>query len=123
MSILAYAVAAIVLLGMIGTGVYKVKEWGAGEVRAEVAAEAKEQREREIKLGWKASKGLQADRVKIKTVYRTIEKVVNRDIEKLVVVRECLSPAGVSCVNAALRGESADSCRPDPAVPAVKPAG
>ena len=35
--ILAYAVAAIVLLGMVGTGVYKVKQWGANEVRAEWA--------------------------------------------------------------------------------------
>lgn len=120
---LLYGFLALALLGAIGTGVYKLKEWGADEVRAEVAKDAKEQRDREIKLGWKASKGLQADRVKIKTVYRTIEKVVNRDIEKLVVVRECLSPLGVLCVNAALRGESADSCRSDPAVPPVKPAG
>ena len=36
-TIIAYIFAAIALLGLIGTGVYKVKKWGADEVRAEWA--------------------------------------------------------------------------------------
>lgn len=35
MGILAYGILAMALMGMIGTGVYKVKEWGADEVRQE----------------------------------------------------------------------------------------
>ena len=31
MSLPAYAIAAIVIMGMIGTGVFKVKQWGGGE--------------------------------------------------------------------------------------------
>jgi len=36
--LLAYLLAGIALAGLIGTGVYKVKQWGADEVRAEWAA-------------------------------------------------------------------------------------
>ena len=35
--LLAYLIAGIALAGLIGTGVYKVKKWGADEVRAEWA--------------------------------------------------------------------------------------
>ena len=36
--LLAYLIAGIVLAGLIGTGIYKVKQWGADEVRAEWAS-------------------------------------------------------------------------------------
>lgn len=37
MNLVLYAVLALAVMGMIGTGVYQVKEWGADEVRAEWA--------------------------------------------------------------------------------------
>jgi hypothetical protein len=37
MNLILYAVLALVIMGMIGTGVYKVKKWGGDEVRAEWA--------------------------------------------------------------------------------------
>jgi len=45
--LLAYLIAGIVLAGLIGTGVYKVKQWGANEVRAEWAEANRQQRKRE----------------------------------------------------------------------------
>jgi nitric oxide reductase large subunit len=36
MGIIVYAVLALAVMGMIGTGVYKVKQWGGDEVRAEL---------------------------------------------------------------------------------------
>ena len=38
MNLILYAVLALAVMGMIGTGVYKVKQWGAEEVRTEWAA-------------------------------------------------------------------------------------
>lgn len=35
-SLVLYAVLALAVMGMIGTGVYKVKQWGGDEVRAEL---------------------------------------------------------------------------------------
>ena len=36
MNLILYAVLALAVMGMIGTGVYKVKQWGGNEVRAEL---------------------------------------------------------------------------------------
>lgn len=35
MGLLAYGIIALAVMGMVGTGVYKVKQWGGNEVRAE----------------------------------------------------------------------------------------
>src|SRR5690349_18907057 len=36
MPLIAYGLIALAILGAVGTGVYKVKQWGADEVRAEL---------------------------------------------------------------------------------------
>ena len=121
--ILAYAIAAIVLLGMVGTGVYKIKQWGANEVRAEWAAVNEAARKAEAAKGDAAAKGLEVDRGKTRIIFKTITQTVDREVEKLVYRDVCLPPSGLCLANAALLGKSADTCKPDQSLPAPKPTG
>ena len=123
MSILAYGLLALAIMGAIGTGVYKVKEWGADEVRAEwVAANLKAKSDAEARIA-KAADDLQAERKKRRVVIQERTVYVDRNIEKLVTVDSCIKPAGVSCINAAINGQDASGCKPDGALPVAKPAG
>jgi hypothetical protein len=66
LNLIVYAVLALAVMGMIGTGVYKVKQWGAEEVRAEwteanrkAEAEAAKIRQERAAEGQKSSIALQ----------------------------------------------------------------
>ena len=120
MSLLAYAAAAIVLLGMVGTGIYKVKQWGGNEVRAEWNAANEKARAEEAAKSEAAAKALEAERAKRKVVYRTITQTVDRIVDRPVYSNQCLDSDGLRCLSAAINGQSADSCKLDGTVP--KPA-
>ena len=117
MGLLAYGILALAIMGMVGTGVYKVKQWGGNEVRAEWAADSKKQRDREELQISDAVKEFEELRTARKIVYRTTTEVVNREVEKLVYSNICLPDSGLCIANAALLGQSADSCKPDSPVP------
>lgn len=107
-----YGLLALALMGAVGTGVYKVKQWGADEVRAEWAEEKATQREEEIQRSLNATAGLEVDRGKRRTIYKTITQYVDREVEKPV-YGACLPPSGLCLANAALTGKGADSCKLD----------
>ncbi len=117
MNLLLYGFVALAVLGLIGTGVYKVKEWGADEVRLEWAEANKERREAEAKKISAAAKALEVDRGKAKIVYRTITREVDRIVTRDVYRNVCLDADGLRIARCAIRGESTDRCQPDKPVP------
>ena len=123
MQIIVYAVLALAVMGMIGTGVYKVKQWGAEEVRVEWNQANEQARKREAEASAKAAQDLAAERAKKKVVIQKRTVYVDRNIEKLVDSGTCFKPVGVSCVNGAIDGKGSAGCEPDGSVSSVKPAG
>ena len=117
MSILVYAFAAIAIMGMIGTGVYKVKEWGADEVRQEwAAANLKAKAESEARIS-KAADDLAAERKKRKIVIREVTTYVDKIVDRPVYRTVCLDDDGLRCLDSAIRGESTAGCKPDGRMP------
>lgn len=124
MQLLAYAFAAIALLGMIGTGVYKVKQWGGNEVRAEWSAANEKARAEEAARSAAAAAALLAERAKRRVVIQKRTQYVDRYIKEFVDSGTCVKPAGVLCINGAINGDKGQSgCVPDGALPPSKPPG
>ena len=123
MGILAYGLIALAVMGMIGTGVYKVKQWGGDEVRAEwTAANEKARAEQEAKSTAAAAE-LEKARNSRRIVREQVVQYVDREVEKTVYRSDCLPASGVCIANAVLAGEKPTSCLIDGAVPPAKPPG
>lgn len=103
--LLLYGLIALAILGMIGTGIYKVKQWGANEVQMEWDQAQRDQREKELNQANKAATGFENDRAKAKTVYVEIEKRVVEYIDRPVYDTVCIDPDGLRNINDALDGE------------------
>ena len=111
MTILAYAFAAIALLGMIGGGLYKVRESGKDVIRLEWAAANEKARAEEAARSAKAAADLLAERAKRKVVIQERTVHVDREVEKPVYRERCLPDTGLCLVNAAVLGTVAPGCR------------
>ena len=122
MQIIIYAVLAIAIMGMVGTGVYKVKQWGGNEVRAEWTAANEKARAEEAAKSAAAAKELEAERAKKKVVYKTITQSVDKYIDRPVYLANCFDADGLRDATAAINGKIADRQQPDATVPATKPA-
>ena len=122
MNLIVYAVLALAVMGMIGTGVYNVKKWGGDEVRAEwTAANLKAKSEAEARIA-KAADDLVAERKKRKIVIREVTTYVDKIVDRPVYRNTCLDASGLSCLESAIRGESTAGCKPDGAVLPTTPA-
>lgn len=111
-NLLLYGMVALAILGTIGAGVYKVKQWGADEVRTEWAEANRKAREKEQAKAAKAADTKEKGDAKAKVVFRTIYK----DVDRIVVEyrdRACLDPSGLSVARAAILGQIADPGKPD----------
>ena len=119
-NLIVYAVLALAVMGMIGTGVYKVKKWGADEVRQEVAARDATALEAQRMKSFAAATSLAGDRGKAKVIIQERTVYVDREITKLVDSGTCFKPAGVVCLNSAIGGKK---CGPelDAGLPAARP--
>lgn len=119
-----YIIAGLAALAMIATITIKVddyldevKESGRVEVRAEWLAASEKRRQREQAKATAAAEGLAADRAKRKAKSKPLLITVEKILEKPIYLNECIEPAGLSCVNAALGGKSTDGCKPGARVP------
>jgi glutamyl-tRNA reductase len=110
---------AIAVLGMIGTGVYKVKQWGAEEVRAEWNSANEKARAEEAARSAKAAKELEDERQKRKVVTRTVTKVVDKIVDRPVYRNVCLDDSGLRCLDSAIDGKIDPGCKPDGGMPAA----
>jgi hypothetical protein len=119
--IIAVCVAVVVALGGISWGVGKIKDVGRMEAEAKCAAAAKAQQEKEQAASAKAAAALSAERKKRKVVKEERIVYVDKIVEREVYARNCFDSSGVSCVNSAIKGESAAGCKLDRGMPGVKP--
>ena len=123
MNLLLYGFLALAILGAIGTGVYKVKQWGANEVRAEWKAANETARESERLKSFAAATGLQSDRDRARIIIQKRNVYVDKIVDRPVYRNVCLDADGLRCIASAINGTDAAGCKPDSAVPASKPSG
>ena len=122
MQIIVYAVLALAVMGMIGTGVYKVKQWGGNEVRAEWNQANEKARAEEQAKSEQAAKELADAKAKRQVVYKTITQTVDKYIDRPIYKSECFDPDGLRDAQSAIAGKITDRLKSDSKLPAVKPA-
>ena len=127
-SLLVYGLLALAVIGSVAGLYAKVHHDGYVQGEAEIQqrwdSANKLSREHELKQGTSAAQGLEADRATEKIVYRTITQQVGKIVDRPVYRNVCLDADGLRLARCAIRGEGADSCKPDPALPApVRPSG
>ena len=108
--------------GIIGGAIYKVKKWGANEVRMEWADAVEDQRQRETMASITAAKALSDERRKRKVVIEERVQYVDRIVQNPVYSADCLDARGLQCLRSAIRGEGAAGCKPDGTLPKPAPA-
>ena len=127
MGLIAYGVIALAIIGSLGGLYYKVNQDGVVAGRAEVQAKwddaNKKARAAEAAASAKAAADLEAERKKRRVVIREVTNYVDKIIDRPVYRNVCLDPDGLRCVNAAILGTDAAGCKPDSALPTVKPPG
>jgi len=122
-NLILYAVLALAVMGMIGTGVYKVKKWGGDEVRQEWQVAEVAARKKEAEASAKAAADLAEERAKAKVVIQKRTVYVDKIVDRPVYRNQCFDADGLRCLNAAINGTDATGCKPDGAMPAAKPSG
>ena len=123
MSLIAYGLIALSILGMLGGIGYKVRESGKDAVRVEWAEANAMARAAEAAASAKAAADLAAERAKKKTVIQTRTVYVDKIVDRPVYRNQCFDDDGLRCLNAAINGSDATGCKPDSTLPASKPAG
>ena len=123
MNLILYAVLALAVMGMVGTGVYKVKQWGGDEVRAEWNDANEKARAEEAARSAAAAQALLAERAKRKVVIQERTVHVDREVEKLVYRNQCLPDTGLCLLRAAITGKVEPGCLSDGTLPPAKPPG
>jgi hypothetical protein len=118
-----YGLLALALMGAVGGVVWKIDDNGFQRAEAKCAKLAATQREKEQAASSKAAAALQAERKKRKVVKVERTVYVDQIVEKPVYRNVCFEPHGVSCVNSAIKGESAAGCKLDRGMPGIKPPG
>lgn len=105
-SLIAKGLIILAIISAVGTGVYKVKQWGANEVRAEWEQAERDQRERELNQAGRAVTGLEKDRGVSRKKYAELEQrladITNRPVYSTV----CIDTDGMRDINAALVGSN-----------------
>lgn len=123
MTMVLYLVSAVAILGIISIGMWKIHHAGYLKGKAEVqlawdqAVAAQAKKEQAQSAG--ASTKLEADRVKTRTVYRTITKSVDKYIDRPIYRNVCFDEPGLRDANSALIRATAAASKPDAAVPAA----
>lgn len=115
--LLLYGLLALALVAALA-GLYAFVDnrgYQRGKLTVQAAWEKanKERRDKEAKQVNTASTGLEKDNAKARIITRTITTEVDRVVEKPIYRNVCLDDAGLCLARAAIRGESADSCKPD----------
>ena len=111
-----YIVCGLVALGSLATITLSVKshlsdveQAGYDKCRAEWEKEKQLRLEEERKRVAAAESGLTADRATRKAKSKANSKPVEIIIEKPIYRNICIDPAGVSCINAAIKGNKCDA--------------
>ena len=115
--LIVYAVLALAILGTLAGIGYKIREGGKESVRLEWAESNRIARAAEEKKAQAAATKTEAVRVEIryrtKTITKEVDKIVNRPVYQNI----CLDSDGLRLARCAIRGQSADTCKPDKPLP------
>lgn len=120
--IYGYLIAGIAIVGVLSFLAWRIYDAGADSVRVEWAQAAEAQRQEEAERAGKASTKLETDNAKARVITRTIERQVDKIVERPVFRNVCLDADGLCLVNAAIRGEEPTSCQSDKPVSPVRAA-
>jgi hypothetical protein len=93
---------------------------GEATIKAEWAEANRKQRKAEATKASKASTRLEVNNAKARIITRTITVQVDKIIDRPVYRNVCFDPDGLCLANAAIRGESPTTCKPDESVPRVE---
>ena len=110
--VIALASLATITLG-VKSHLADVKESGRVEVRAEWTAASEKRRQRERVAIAAAAADLRDWRAKQQGKVKTRTIIVEKVLEKPIYRNVCFESDGLQCVNAALRGQRTDGCKPD----------
>jgi hypothetical protein len=123
MQLIALALGAVVLAGIV-YGIYtKGYNAGSADVKAEWQEANRLQREKEQKQANTASTKLETGNAEAKVVYRTITKEVDKIVDRPVYVNACFDDDGLRYANAALSGALTPAGKPDARLPKPDAAG
>ena len=114
---IAYLFGALAILGTLATIGYRIRESGKESVRLEWAEANRAARAAEEKKAQEAATKTEAVRVEIRYRTKTITKEVDRIVDRPIYRSVCLDPDGLRLARCAIRGQSADTCKPDKSVP------
>ena len=127
MSLIAYGLIALALVGSLGGIAYGLDnrgyQRGKGEVKQEWDAANEKARALEAAASAKAAADLEAERKKRRIVVKERTVHVDREVEKLVYRSVCLPDSGLCLLRAAINGTVDPGCLSDGTVPATKPPG
>jgi hypothetical protein len=119
--------AQLILIAIVAAAgaaaIWYVYEKGHDAGYAEAMIEIREIEKDQEKTEAAASTALEGDRVRTRTIYRTITKEVDRVVEKPVYLAACLDDDGMRLANAALAGALQPAREPDGGMPAAQPLG
>ena len=116
-TLLLYAFAALAILGTLAGIAYKIRESGKDAVRVEWAEANRIARAAEEKKAQAAATKTEAVRVEIRYRTKTITKEVDKLVDRPVYRNVCLDTDGLRLARCAIRGQSADTCKPDKPLP------
>ena len=111
--LILYAVAGIAIIAAVWAFHNHGVKQGRAEIQTKWDKANKDQRDAEAKKSAKASTKLEKSNVKARIVTRTVTEYVDRVVERPIYRNVCLDADGLCIARAAIRGESADTCKPD----------
>ena len=115
--LIVYAVLALAILGTLSGIAYKIREGGKESVRLEWAESNRIARAEEEKKAQAAATKTEAVRVEIRYRTKTITKEVDKIVDRPVYSATCLDADGLRLARCAIRGQGADTCKPDKPLP------
>lgn len=117
MRLYVYVAASLALLAAGATAGWQVQGWRHARLEAQRLEDAAEVKRLRARTADTASGGHEADREQIRTEFQIITKEVERVVEKPVYRNVCLDADGLRILERAIRGGSAATGEPAPAVP------
>ena len=120
-SLLLYAGAAIAVMGALAYAYHTVKESGRDEIRLEWKAANEKARREELAKGQAAAENKEKKDAAARVIYRTIEKKVDRVVDRVEYRNVCIESDGLQLARSAILGKSPDPAESDK--PLRAPAG
>lgn len=111
-----YAAIALIAAALSGLGAWNVQAWRYAAKDAQRIEAQAELARNDRKAAQVASEGFENDRTKTEIRYRTIDRQVQKIVDRPIYVRDCFDDDGLRVLRGAL-GAAGDPSQPQDAVP------